>query len=869
MTTSERSLASILFTDIVGSTKHATELGDRKWRQLLEEHHARVRRELRRFGGRELNISGDGFLAVFEGPARAIACADALRQAIRDLNLETRCGIHTGEVEGSGKTVGGIGVHIAARVMAEAAPGEILVSRSVRDSVEGSGIGFEDRGPRILKGVEGERRLYAVTSVPADISRGRPTAGPVRALVRRPLFAGIVAGALVLLGILYATRRDTVADLTPEEALASGAAPGIAVLPFEARGQDLEFWREGAVDLLSTNLDGSGGLRAIHPRTILARWRERVPENAGSDLPTALEVARATGARYALVGSAVPLGQSVRLVADVYDLKRGTSLGQVRVEGDPDSLAALTDRLSVDVLKVVLGGGTEDLRIDLAGVTTSSPVALRAYLEGETLFRRSRFDAAFAAYERAIDADSTFALALSRMAESCSWGPTTGDVPCEEYGERAIRFIDRLPPRPAEHLRARYSTFTEAIDPLRQAVRRYPDDPEMAYLLGEALYHAWDQALLEQDDARPFFERAVRLDPTVAVYYLHLVDRAIIEKDSARAAALVERYGRIAAGSHFDRVHRLALALAFGDSATHRRARAAMDTTSTDVLDYAIRGFLGSPRMLSTQAEALRILRARPDFPPRRAAIGSLINLLRQGRLRAAESALEDSLPQDWRSWGTYQLHRAGLDVAARRLEPHLAVPPPDTAPGILRLLAAGAYAADRGRWSDHAAAIYLARTEAQRQTSGGDSLAARPYVGAARALEGYALWRRGRGAEAVPILESVQKGLRGDGDASRVNAAVRMWLWEIRVELDRPREALIYVRTFPEIWVVTFGGEIEARFASGQIYQQLGDHDRARAAYEDVLVAWRDADPELRPRIEAAREGLARLPKPLRREPP
>jgi class 3 adenylate cyclase len=199
VTTSERSLATILFTDIVGSTERATELGDRKWRQLLEEHHARVRRELRRFGGRELNISGDGFLAVFEGPARAIACADAIREAIRDLSLETRCGIHTGEVEGSGKTVGGIGVHIAARVMAEAGPGEILVSRSVRDSVEGSGIGFEDRGPRVLKGVADERRLYAVTSVPAEISHGRPTAGPVRALVRRPLFAGIVAGALLLL----------------------------------------------------------------------------------------------------------------------------------------------------------------------------------------------------------------------------------------------------------------------------------------------------------------------------------------------------------------------------------------------------------------------------------------------------------------------------------------------------------------------------------------------------------------------------------------------------------------------------------------------------------------------------------------------
>ena len=850
------SLATILFTDIVGSTERAAQLRDRGWRDLRHEHDRRIRHELRRYGGHEINTAGDSFLATFERPARAIACAGAIREAVRGLGLEIRAGLHMGEMEGAGRELGGLALHIGARVMAAAGPGEILVSGSVHDALAGSAIDFEDRGVQPLKGVPGEWRLFAVTSDPAEASAALPGWFRRTLTPRRALWAGAAAAAL-LLGGAFLARRDAGPGLTPEEALAADAAPGIAVLPFEARGQGLEFWREGAVDLLSTNLDGSGGLRAIHPRTILARWRERVPENAGSDLPTALEVARATGARYALVGSAVPLGQSVRLVAGVYDLKRGTSLGQVRVEGDPDSLSALVDRLSVDVLKVVLGGGTEDLRIDLAGVTTSSPVALRAYLEGETLFRRSRFDAALAAYERAIDADSTFALALSRMAESCSWGSRPSDVPCHEYMERAIRFIDRLPPRPAELLRARYAG---AIDPLRQAVRRYPDDPEFAYQLGEFLYHGWDQALLEQDDARPFFERAVRLDPTVAVYYEHLVDRAIFEKDSSRAAALVERYGRIAAGSDFDRAHRLALALAFGDSATYRRARAAMDTTSTDVL-YYVMNFLGSPRMLSTQTEALRILRARPDYTPAWAAIGSLINLLRQGRLRAAESALEDpTFRPNTRAWGTYQLHQAGLDVAARRLEPHLAVPPPDTAPGIWRLLAAGAYAADRGRWSDHAAAIHLARTEAQRQRSGGDSLAARPYVGAARALEGYALWRRGRGAEAVPILESVQREVRGDGDAGLVNAAVRAWQWELLLELDRPRDALIYARTFGRIYVLTFGGETEARFASGQIYQQLGDHDRARAAYEDVLLAWRDADPEFAGRTQAARAALATL---------
>ncbi|MGH7589500.1 MAG: adenylate/guanylate cyclase domain-containing protein, partial [Gemmatimonadota bacterium] len=485
MTTSERSLATILFTDIVGSTARATELGDRKWRQLLGEHHARVRRELRRFGGRELNISGDGFLAVFEGPARAIACADAIRQAIRDLNLETRCGIHTGELEGSGKTVGGIGVHIAARVMAEAGPGEILVSRSVRDSVEGSGIGFEDRGPRVLKGVEGERRLYAVTTVPADISHGRPTSGPVRALVRRPLFAGIAAGALVLLGILYATRRDTIADLTPEEAIAADAAPGIAVLPFTVNDPDLATWREGMVDLMTVNLDGVPGLRPIASRTVMARWRGEAPDVA--DLGASLLVARRTGARYALIGSAVAVGSEVRFSADIYDAREGELLGSTQAQGSPDSVLALVDRLALGIVRELPEGKDGVLpRVHLEDVTTASLPALKSYLEGEALFRRGDLDGASAAYERAVAADSTFPLALARLTLVCGWenpDPTCGG---QEYRARAMALLDRLPPRVATFMTA----DIDQLGPLRELLRKSPDDAEAWYELGDIYEHA-------------------------------------------------------------------------------------------------------------------------------------------------------------------------------------------------------------------------------------------------------------------------------------------------------------------------------------------------------------------------------------------
>jgi class 3 adenylate cyclase len=158
----DRVLATVLFTDVVGSTQRATELGDRRWRELLEQHHAIVRRQLERFRGREVDTTGDGFLATFDGPARAIRCACAIRDAVRALELEIRAGLHTGECELVHDKVGGIAVHTGARVVGAAGAGEILVSSTVRDLVAGSGIEFDDRGERDLKGV-GSRRLYAVT----------------------------------------------------------------------------------------------------------------------------------------------------------------------------------------------------------------------------------------------------------------------------------------------------------------------------------------------------------------------------------------------------------------------------------------------------------------------------------------------------------------------------------------------------------------------------------------------------------------------------------------------------------------------------------------------------------------------------------
>ncbi len=158
----DRVLATVLFTDIVGATEKAASLGDRRWRDLLDGHNAVVRRELARFRGREVNTAGDGFFAAFDGPARAIRCACAVSQGMRPLGLEVRAGLHTGECEIMGDDMGGIAVHIGARIAALAGPSEVLVSSTVKDLVAGSDLNFRDRGAAPLKGVQGEWRLFSV-----------------------------------------------------------------------------------------------------------------------------------------------------------------------------------------------------------------------------------------------------------------------------------------------------------------------------------------------------------------------------------------------------------------------------------------------------------------------------------------------------------------------------------------------------------------------------------------------------------------------------------------------------------------------------------------------------------------------------------
>ena len=289
------------------------------------------------------------------------------------------------------------------------------------------------------------------------VSEPTPVSSPSR--VPRP--AAIVAGAvalLLLLGIAGVYLRTQTRDRTlgAPGPPAREVAPGIAVLPFAVQDDSLANWREGLVDLVSIDLGGVAGLRSVDSRTLLARWRERVRGGDIPELATALEVAQRAGARYAVVGSVIADGPDLLLTAGLHEVAGRRMLGTARSQGPPDSIFTLVDRLTLEILRLILRGDARELpRINLARVSTSSLPALKSYLEGEVLFRRSQFQSAAEAFARAVDADSTFALARYRLGLSREWFGTSSSasVPDPLHAEVGP-FADRLPPHEAALFRA-------------------------------------------------------------------------------------------------------------------------------------------------------------------------------------------------------------------------------------------------------------------------------------------------------------------------------------------------------------------------------------------------------------------------------
>ncbi|HEY7472491.1 MAG TPA: adenylate/guanylate cyclase domain-containing protein [Gemmatimonadota bacterium] len=970
MTSLQHRLTAVWFADVVGYSRLAGE-DDSAALRLIHLFQNTCRTAAERYDGRIVKFLGDGALAEFPSTEAAVRAAHALLTAfesqsagLADANRTLRIGVHVGDVASTPDgDLYGDGVNVAARLQAEAKPGQVVVSEDVwRQLRARRELRFESLGERTLKGIAAPVDVYAIEvaeesawagfesmeAEPAVAERPVTTAGPHRlpsARLFRVFAIYLVAATLVFLGTnalrhavgfpgwvswvalvllaiglgvvlstawvqahprtadraprgelpgkwdlalgqlgrsvtrgemphltwgravlggaiafsllfgvagLYIVIQDRGRSFSPAGAIAEDAAPGIAVLPFTVNGDGLDVWREGVIDLVSANIDGAGGLRAIDGRTVLARWSEVVHGSATPDLEAALEVGRRTGARYALLGSATALGSDVRLVADVYDLASGTSLGQTQVQGVPDSVYSLVDRLSIGVLETVLTGKTDVLpQVSLARVTTTSLPALKAYLDAEALYRRSDFDAAIPLLQQAVEADTTFALAYYRLSLAYGWAQNIGSDLSTSALERAARFAERLPEREAILVRASLALergTLDGVEALRQGVRKYPDDVELWFTLGETYYHLPTLATDAQSDEA--WARAIELDPGLAPLYIHPTEIAFFRADSARANQLAEAYLRLAPNGEYAPSFRHALALLWGDEATRTSARATVDTLdSEDAIN--VEWLADHPRFHPLAVEIASRLRQREDWAsPQRLARTYLLG----GDLDAALAVYDDArMPRGQREGWLFAMHEMGIPIGDGRMTELGSFAAVDTVSRSKAFYVA-ALAAEQGHWADFDQAAARLRGDARRLRAEGDSLGYRFAEGLSQGVDGYAAWKRGESQKARALLEVARHEATGFGGDAFPVFVIRYWLGTIALEENRPADAERYFHSY--FWV----DRTLVSDRLGQAYEAAGDRDKAREAYELFVMAWKDADPPLQPRVEAARQALLRL---------
>ena len=417
-------------------------------------------------------------------------------------------------------------------------------------------------------------------------------AGDVLESLRRGRLPHLTWGRAILGGVVALSLLFGVAGLTvilrspqslvgPRELGAEDAASGIAVLPFHMSGDDLDVYREGMVDLMSANLDGLSDYRAVDARTVLARWNREIGETADVELERALRVAAATGARYAVVGSGVGAGPQIRLTADIYDLADGTQLGEGgQVEGAAEEVLGLVDALTVEVMRSILDATDRSSLAQsfrLASLLTGSVPALRNYLEGDALFRRARFEEAREALQRAVERDSTFALAHWRLGETYGWIEGIASEEGRRHKERAQALADRLPERERTLLTVTSAIGSNALglremQTLRAYLQRYPDDPDGWYLLGEAGLHSWTFTGISDDELEEALYRTVALDPTFSPYYEHALHWATAKGHAQRYDSLMSAAAEVAENP--DRRERSELRWALFQGGAEERAAA-------------------------------------------------------------------------------------------------------------------------------------------------------------------------------------------------------------------------------------------------------------------------------------------------------
>jgi tetratricopeptide (TPR) repeat protein len=656
----------------------------------------------------------------------------------------------------------------------------------------------------------------------------------------RVLTGGVVMLSLLFGGVgTYVGMRGGIGGPSPLHA--SEALVGIAVVPFDVQAQKLDISGEGMMTLLANGLDGVGGFRTIDTRTVLARWNHEFADGS-ADLDAVLAVAKSTGARYLLQGSVVATGASVRLAAQVYDVDSGSEVASGQAEGPSEDVMRLVDELAVGTMRELLKAAGRDGATDESAetITTSSLPALRAYLEGEAHYRKGSFADAVQSYEKAVAADSTFAIALVRLSEAYGWLENANSARLVEVGRRAIAQAHRLSPR-YQFIMTGWEALNrlspDGLPSLREAVRKYPDDPGAWFLLAETYIHVGGATYATPEDIRVALDNAATLDPTFAPYLVHVAEYAIVRGDSAKANATLEKYEELG-GNRRDVAHiHLAKALVLGNDADADSATKAAATMDAHQLD-SYGGTFGQKHDRFDRDDAINVLFAKASGVNRTAfmayAAGSMGALARGSELinDPAVGAPDRALYPAF----IYILWNVEFPAGSATIDEC----PPTHLTCVVMI---GTALAVRHRWAEQERVIATLRERAAAAT---DSGTVRRMNATADVLRGIAMHRRGDSNGARELLTRY-KNMTGN-----VGLMTRQELGWIEAETNRPAEAIRYFDT-------TLDGYMRpvALYGIATMFEKLNQPDSAQIYWAHLVKLTEKG--EALPRIVEARNALAR----------
>jgi len=659
---------------------------------------------------------------------------------------------------------------------------------------------------------------------------------------RRFLLAGALAVLVVGAGLWFSNRA-------PGQQVAP-AVEMLAVLPFHTSGPGVEFLGEGMVDLLATNLRGVGGINTVDPRAVLRQWGAR--NQASNDLTHALSVGRSLDAGSVVLGSAVSTGGRVRLAADLYSIA-GERIGRAQVDASADSVLGAVDRLSLALLRDVWRSKQPLPNLRLASLTTDSIDALRSYLQGERYYRRLEWDSALTAYTRAVETDSTFALAHLRRAQVFGWTGGYGADEAHRAIAAGVRFAERLPPRD-RRLMAGYQLFEQgkpaAIDSLRAFVAEYPGDVEGWYLLGEAMFHLRSSRPTAPDSVSAVFDSVLRRDSTLFPALIHPIDLALLYRDSSRFARYSRIIERIAPAITSSALKTTA-GLVWGPEPSEGALLAALQAQPSWVVQPAFSSYrrngVTSDSVLRLFRRIQEVAHRSPQFLARSLALTAHATA-GLGRWRETQ-VLADSLSR---------LNR-GMAVGVRAWAIALGLAPKSSA-GFLDSAVAALPAgpeAEYGRAMVHLGRGEVAEGRRRLARALADSARMSPVPrGRLLAADGWGALMQGDTASGLARLRS---GL----DEAAPGAAEDSGFLGLQLALalvardDTRAEGIRYLR---------YGFDYQPMYlplielALGRTYEAASQRDSAAMAYGRFLRLWDKADPDLQGRVREAREALQEL---------